>query len=103
MDCAKARAIELLTTVAAVGCIGEVPGNPRWAVTGGAAAYLPCEPSLGYLGVAVDRRGIEAAGDGGPLVIVRDLPLGTIRAMRRGGAEVWPGAWPASHVNVVES
>lgn len=101
MDCAKARAVELLATVAAVGCIGSVPGLPPRPNTGGAAVYLPCEPALGHDGIAVERLGIAACDGQGPLVLARDLPLGTVRALRHGGAEVWPGAWPAAHVRIV--
>lgn len=102
MSCAKARAVELLTTVAAVGCIGSIPVEPPRPNTGGAAVYLPCEPALGHVGIAVERLGIAESDDSGPLVIARDLPLGTVRALRRGGAEVWPGPWPAHHVRLVE-
>ncbi|HMR32409.1 MAG TPA: nitrilase-related carbon-nitrogen hydrolase [Geminicoccaceae bacterium] len=100
--CAKARAVELMTTVAAVGCIGSIPVEPPRPNTGGAAVYLPCEAALGHHGIAVERLGIAACDGEGPLVIARDLPLGTVRELRRGGAEVWPGAWPASHVRLVE-
>lgn len=101
MGCAKARAVELLTTVAAVGCIGAIPGDPSRPNTGGAAVYLPCEPALGHTGVAVERLGIAACDGEGPLVLARDLPLGIVRDLRHGGAEVWPGAWPATHVHIV--
>jgi predicted amidohydrolase len=102
IGCAKARAVELLATVAVVGCVGSIPVEPKRPNTGGAAVYLPCEPTLGHAGIAVERLGMADGDDGGPLVIARDLPLGMIRALRRGGAEVWPGAWPARHVRLVE-
>jgi predicted amidohydrolase len=101
MSCAKARAVELVTTVAAVGCIGSIPVRPPRPNTGGAAVYLPCEPALGHAGIAVERLGMVAYEGEGPLLLARDLPLGTIRALRHGGAEVWPGAWSAAHVRLV--
>ena len=45
--CAKARAIELQTVVAAVGAVGSPMGHPAVdTVVGAAAAYLPCDVSL---------------------------------------------------------
>ena len=102
MACAKARAVELTTTVAAVGCIGSIPADPPRPNTGGAAVYLPCEPALGHAGIAVEHLGIAVSDDAAPLVIAADLPLGTVRALRHGAAEVWPGPWAASHVRLVE-
>jgi predicted amidohydrolase len=102
MSCAKARAVELLTTVAAVGCIGSIPARPPRPNTGGAAVYLPCEPSLGHAGIAVERLGMVTSEEGGPLLLARDLPLGRVRALRHGGAEVWPGAWSAAHVRLIQ-
>lgn len=102
MGCAKARAVELMTAVAAVGCIGSIPAEPPRPNTGGAAVYLPCEPPLGHDGIAVEQLGAASRDGEGGLVIARDLPLGMVRALRRGGAEVWPGPWPAGHVRMVE-
>ena len=65
MSCAKARAVELTATVAAVGCIGSIPTDPPRPYTGGAAVYLPCEPSLGHAGVAIEHLEIAARDDGG--------------------------------------
>jgi predicted amidohydrolase len=46
--CAKARAIELQTVVCAVGAVGTPLGDPVLdTVVGGAAAFIPCEASLG--------------------------------------------------------
>lgn len=101
-SCAKARAVELLATVATVGCIGSTALPAPRPNVGGAAVYLPCEPSLGHTGVAVEALWAARADGPGPLVLARDLPIATIRALRHGGAEVWPGAWPAAHVRVVE-
>ena len=100
--CAKARAIELMATVATVGCIGSaaVP-QPRPNV-GGAAAYLPCEPSLGHTGIAVEALWSAHTEESGPLILARDLPIIAIRALRHGAAEVWPGPWSAAHVRIDE-
>jgi predicted amidohydrolase len=97
--CAKARAVELMTVVAAVGCIGERPtGGQPHANTSGAAIYLPCEEALGYLGLGPATRISDKADGLGPYLLCRDLPLGLVRGLRRAGAEVWPGAWNAAHL-----
>lgn len=101
--CARARAVELQAALLAVGCIGDMPtSREREGNTGGAAAYLPCEPHLGHTGVAAEVPPRTEADGPGPLLVVRDLPLAELRALRRGGAEVWPGAWRDDHVRVVE-
>jgi hypothetical protein len=91
-----------MAVVATVGCIGSVPLHPPRPNTGGAAVYLPCEPGLGHVGVAVEALWAAQADGEGPLVVARDLPLGTVRALRHGDAEVWPGAWAAAHVGITE-
>jgi predicted amidohydrolase len=101
--CARARAVELMTTVCVVGCVGATPLAPPRPNTGGAAAYLPCEPALGHRGVAVELLGRAEASGPGPLVLARDLPLGRVRALRHGEAEVWPGPWPAEHLHIVQA
>lgn len=102
--CAKARAVELLTTVAAVGCIGKAAASkPRLSNTSGAAVFLPCEEALGHRGIAAEIPPADSAEGAGPLLIARDLPIGHIRALRATGAEVWPGAWSAGHVTIAES
>jgi predicted amidohydrolase len=102
MSCAKARAVELMTTVAAVGCIGSAAVHPPRPNTGGAAVYIPCEPSLGHAGTSVEALWAAQVDGAGPLVIARDLPVATIRELRHSGAEVWTGAWPAVGVTVRE-
>lgn len=99
--CAKARAIELMTVVAAVGAIGKAGGiASRGGNTSGASVFLPCEEALGFVGLAGEvKPQSETQGDG-PLLIVKDLPIAEIRALRGGKAEVWPGAWKADHVTV---
>lgn len=100
--CARARAVELMATVCVVGCIGATPLDPPRANTGGGAAYLPCEPALDYTGVAVEATGRTETRGPGPLVYARDLPLGRVRDLRHGGAEVWPGPWPGANLRIVE-
>lgn len=98
-DCAKARAIELQTVVCTVGAIGAPEAvQDRETNFSGAAAFLPCEPVLGHDGVA-DRIGPWDRVDGpGPMLIARDLPVGLVRRLRHGEAEVWPGAWSAESI-----
>jgi len=100
--CARARAVELMTTVCAVGCLGTA-GHPNARPNvGGAAAYLPCEEGLGTTGVAAELAPADRGDGPGPLLIARDLPVGRIRALRAAGAEAWPGAWSADHVAIEE-
>lgn len=102
--CAKARAVELQAAVAAVGCIGSAsPAKPRETNVGGAAVFLPCEEALGHEGLAGRIGPLDRAEDEGPLLLARDLPIDTIRALRGGAAEVWPGAWQAEHIVVGEA
>ena len=101
--CAKARAVELMCAVAVVGCIGSAPGstqNPR--NNAACAVYLPCEPQLGFYGVHTQTELTDGTKGEDPLVIARDVPVGTIRAMRHGSAEVWPGGWDARHVSIID-
>lgn len=97
--CAKARAVELMTVVAAVGAIGERPlSGAAHSNTSGCSVFLPCEEALGHTGIG-PTTGITDRADGpGPYLLCRDLPLGLVRRLRREGAEVWPGAWSAAHL-----
>lgn len=99
--CAKARAIELQTVICAVGSVGDVPycQQPGTNV-GGAAVYVPCETALGSTGemASLEPRGNDAGP--GELLVVRDLPVETVRRMRAGEAGVWPGAWSAAHITI---
>ncbi|HMA15468.1 MAG TPA: nitrilase-related carbon-nitrogen hydrolase [Kiloniellaceae bacterium] len=102
-SCAKARAVELLCAVGACGTIGRAPGTTQNPTNvSGCALYLPCEPSLGMNGVlgAIVPIG-EEPGDG-PLLIARNIPFAEIRRLREAGAEVWPGAWRADRITVIE-
>ncbi len=99
--CAKARAVELFTCVAAVGCIGTTPLVPPRHNTSGAAVFLPCEPELGYDGRFADTGAFQETQGAGPLLHVRDIPIGELRRLRQAGGEVWPGAWSDKSLKVV--
>ncbi|MDX1434215.1 MAG: nitrilase-related carbon-nitrogen hydrolase [Gammaproteobacteria bacterium] len=102
--CARARATELLAAVGAVGCIGAVPtGKPYPASISGAAMYLPCDSSISPDGIAAEIPPGDSRDDAGPLLVATNLPLDRMRALRGSGAEVWPGAWSAGHVEIVEA
>ncbi len=96
-DCAKARAIELQAAIGVCGTIGASPGrDPNLS---GAAFYIPCEEKFGHTGTLASLppvHGVEGTG----LLLVEELPLGEIRKLRLGGAEVWPGAWSADEISV---
>jgi predicted amidohydrolase len=86
--CAKARAIELQTVVCAVGAVGSPLGHPVLdSVVGGAAAFLPCESSLGYNGIAAASEPHAASTGLSPFLIAYDLPVGPCRRIRHGAAE----------------
>ena len=101
--CARARATELFSAVCAVGCVGAVnTGQPRGGYVAGAAVYLPCDGAIGHTGIWDEMPAIETATGAGPMLVARNIPLGRIREFRAKGAEVWPGAWDASHVRFTE-
>ncbi len=103
-SCAKARAVELMSTVCAVGCLGKAAASkPRLSNTSGAAVYLPCEEALGHTGVFADLPASDRTEGPGPMLVARDIPVGQVRELRCGKAEVWPGAWRADHVRVIEA
>jgi predicted amidohydrolase len=100
-DCAKARAVELLCPVAAVGVVGSQTINGRIErATSGAAVYLPCEPDLRPDGIHAAIAMIAETDGDGPMLIARDVPVGACRRLRRSGAEAWPGPWSADHVRL---
>jgi len=99
--CARARAVELQAAVAVVGCIGDVAtGRLPGGNTGGAAVYLPCEPALGHTGVLAEVPPAHAVEGPGPSLVAR-VPTGTLRRLRQGAAEVWPGAWTHDGLRIV--
>jgi predicted amidohydrolase len=101
-DCAKARAVELMASVCAVGAIGvPAPMERRESNTSGAAVFVPCETALGMTGTA-GRIGPWDHVEGPGPMLVAEVPVGAVRRMRHGTAEAWPGPWAADHV-VVEN
>jgi len=100
--CARARAVELFAAVAVVGCVGRAvdAGGPRGTNVSGAAVFVPCEAALGHTGVVAELAPHDAVDGPGALLIAENVPLRTIREIRRAGPEVWPGAWDASHVRI---
>ncbi len=102
--CAKARAIELQAAIAVTGPIGNVEQGEvtRGDNTSASALYLPCEESLGHVGIAASTE----VSQGHDLTELKDellfatVPCQKIRDLRQGLAEVWPGGWSAEHVEV---
>lgn len=98
--CAKARAVELMCSVAVCGVVGASPGTTQNdSNVSGAALYVPCEPSLGYRGVVAEIAPVGGTRGEEPF-LVADVPVAAIRALRAGGAEVWPGHWSADHITL---
>jgi predicted amidohydrolase len=98
--CAKARAVELMCSVAVCGVVGAAPGTTQNDTNvSGAALYIPCEPSLGYRGVAGEIAPVDGTRGEEPF-LVADVPVAAVRALRAGGAEVWPGNWSAANVTL---
>jgi len=101
-SCARARAVELLCAVCVVGCFGELrtANGTEFQSTAGAAVYVPCEPDLGMTGV-LEEIPPRAGGEGPGPLLVADVPVGRIRALRGNAAgEVWPGAWDAAGITI---
>lgn len=99
--CAKARAVELMAAVAVCGTVGAAAGTTQMPTNvSGAALYLPCEPEFGFTGI-----GGELAPTGGDAgdepFLVASVPVDAMRQLRRGTAEVWPGAWSADGIALV--
>ncbi|WP_417689299.1 nitrilase-related carbon-nitrogen hydrolase [Roseibium sp.] len=100
-DCAKARAVELMTCVAVCGTVGATTGTTQMETNvSGAALFVPCEEELGFTGVAASIAATDGAMGEEPFLVV-PVPVDVARKLRAGGAEVWPGAWSADHVTVV--
>jgi predicted amidohydrolase len=96
-DCAKARAIELMSAVAAVGCIGEAPQN-QGGNCSAASLFVPCEMHLGGTGRAAELAPRDKDEGPGPM-LVAEVPVAAIRRARR-HAEAWPGPFDAAEVTV---
>jgi predicted amidohydrolase len=100
--CAKARAVELMCAVAACGVVGKAEGTTQNDTNvSGAALYVPCEEELEFEGVGAE---LQPTGGVGceELFLTTSVPVGVIRALRDGGAEVWPGAWTAENVTLLK-
>ncbi|KIN60232.1 Nitrilase-related protein [Sulfitobacter noctilucae] len=99
--CAHARAIELQTVVCVVGAVGA-PLTP-WALDtgiGGAAVYLPCDITVSEGGVWQSLPA-QSAQEGYDIALHAEaIPVGAVRAIRRGGAEaeLRPASWTADHL-----
>ena len=103
-SCARARATELYAVVCAVGVIGAAAtGKPRGGYQSGAAAYVPSDNALGTTGVWAEIPLQSSVEGPGPVLVAKHLPVGRMAELRQAGAEVWPGAWNAAHVEFVES
>ncbi|MTI46125.1 putative amidohydrolase [Roseibium hamelinense] len=101
--CAKARAVELMCAVAVCGTVGPAKGTTQNETNvSGAALYLPCEEELGHAGI-----GIDLPPTGGTHAYehfsVASVPIDTLRKLKAGEAEVWPGAWTADHVRLTKN
>ena len=100
-DCAKARAVELMSAVAVCGVVGSAKGTTQNERTySGAALYLPCEEALGSTGIGAAASETDGMHGEEPFLFA-DVPVSTLRSLRKGAAEVWPGGWRADHVVVM--
>jgi predicted amidohydrolase len=104
LNCARARAVELMLPVAMAGSVGlrHAPSGPPEPNFGGAAVALPCEPAMGFDGRHADLAPMAETPGPGPVLIARDIPVGACRRLRRGGAEVWTGPWSADRLRIDE-
>lgn len=102
LHCCQARAVELFAVVANVGTVGTRQRAGRVERnTGGAAVCLPCEAALGGDGRLAGLPPLSEEDGPGRLLLIPGLPLGQVRALRRGGrAEAWPGSWSAAHLRI---
>ena len=101
--CAKARAVELMTVVAACGTTGAAVNTTNNPTNySGCSVYTPCEPQLGHTGRFAETEPTFDDGADGEVLIAKDVPIGLVRTLRNGEAEVWPGGWTAGHVSVTK-
>lgn len=100
-DCAKARAVEMMTSVAVVGCVGAPwhGDKPRFGNHGAAAVFIPCEEKLGSTGV-LSQTPMKNNTEGNGEVLHISIPVETIRNIRMNKPEAWPGPWSAADVDV---
>jgi predicted amidohydrolase len=101
--CAKARAVELMCAVAVCGVVGTSKGTTQNdSNVSGAALYLPCEEEFGFSGIAAESCAHRRCRRYGTLPVLATVPVRRLRALKTGKAEVWPGAWTAGHVTVLD-
>lgn len=101
-NCARARAVELMTAISVVGCIGGTirGGARRTQCWSGAAVYVPSEQALGHSGIFRDMP-LHGADKGmGRILWAKDIPVGKIRDIRQNGPEAWPGPWGVKGIRV---
>ncbi len=102
--CAKARAVELMCTIAACGTTGTAINTTQNPTNySGCAVYIPCEPDLGHNGIFAMTPPDGDDGGDGPILLAHNVPVGKIRQLREGDAEVWPGNWSARAVEVTQA
>lgn len=101
-NCARARAVELMTAVAVVGNVGGAKkgGKARETYQSGAAVYIPSEALFGHTGIFSELPLHGTAEGTGHVLYSRNIPVMDIRAVRHGQAEAWPGPWDADHVRL---
>lgn len=98
--CAKARAVELMCAISVCGTTGAALNTSQNPINySGCSVFIPCEPELGHTGIFAETKpGFGKNGTDGELLVVSDIPVGKIRSLRKGDAEVWPGGWKAGHI-----
>ncbi len=98
--CSKARAVELMSAVAVCGTVGASGGSTQNLTNvSGAALYVPCEAELGFDGVAAELPPTNGESSEDVFLVAR-VPVETLRKLRSGEADVWPGAWSGRHISV---
>lgn len=111
-SCARARAVELMTAVAVVGCVGagSKDGQAREGNNGGASVFVPSEEVFGDTGIFGEIDVHAIATNTGQVLYARDIPIGQIRRLRHGRIkngllkpEAWPGPWDATHIKVTDA
>lgn len=101
-DCAKARAVELMTCVAVCGTVGAAGGTTQNVTNvSGASIFWPCEEELGHVGLG-EQMPPTGGNAGEEPFLIGLIPVEMIRQLRAGDAEVWPGAWSAEHVELTD-
>lgn len=99
--CAKARAVELMTVIGACGTTGTAINTTQNPTNySGCSVFTPCEPQLGHTGIFAQTEPTFDDGGDGEMLIAKDIPVGLVRALRGGDAEVWPGGWTANHLQI---